>query len=866
MRTLLIDNYDSFTYNLYQLISEVNGVEPVVVRNDEVRELSELELGRFDNIVISPGPGRPDVARDFGISAALIAHAELPLLGVCLGHQGIVLGAGGLVTAAPRARHGFPDRITHDGRDLFADVPQDFTAVRYHSLAAARPLPEALEVTATTSDGVVMGVRHRTRPQWGVQFHPESIASEYGAQLLRNFKSLTTLHAGRRWLRGAVVALRPAESADVPALAAIRATPEVRRWWQTDTDPNPQIEAELADPDSRGWAIEYDGRVAGLIQWYAEEDPEYRHAGIDIYLDPALHGRGIGTDAVRTLSRHLFTEHGHHRLVIDPAADNAAAIGCYRKAGFRPVGRMRQYQRGSDGSWQDGLMMEMLADDMVAEPLAPDTESTLPAIDCTVEQVVIERAVDTEALFLRLYADAPAAFWLDSEHVEPGLDRFSFLGDGSGPLAEMVRYRVGSGAVQVDSVTGTRTVPGGVLDYLSGELRRRRIEFPDVPFDFVGGYVGYLGYEMKADCGARAAHHSPTPDAQWLFADRVIVVDHEAGRTHLLALAESRTATPDSLAAARDWLAATRAIVETLPTWENPPDLALRTDEGVVAPLLTRGRERYLADVAACQDQLHAGESYEICITDSAYLPADSDGLSVYRTLRRCNPAPYAAFLRFEDLEVACSSPERFLKLDRTRTVESKPIKGTAPRGETPGEDDRLAETLALDPKTRAENLMIVDLLRNDLGRVCEIGSVHVPKLMAVETYTTLHQLVSTVRGTLRPGLGVIDALRACFPGGSMTGAPKLRTMEIIDALETEARGIYSGTIGFLGLGGTADLNIVIRTAVRHNGSWRVGAGGAIVLDSDPHDEYQEMLWKAAAALRALPGLAVAPKAPLPSA
>ncbi|MET9490181.1 aminodeoxychorismate synthase [Nocardia sp. NPDC006630] len=700
MRTLLIDNYDSFTYNLYQLISEVNGVEPVVVRNDEAAELSALGLESFDNIVISPGPGRPDIPRDFGISAAVIAHSNLPLLGVCLGHQGIVIAAGGLVTPAPQARHGFPDRITHDGRDLFADVPQDFTAVRYHSLCAARPLPEDLEVTATTSDGVIMGVRHRTRPQWGVQFHPESIASSHGATLLRNFKALTAAHGGSRRLRGETVTVRPSPK-----------------------------------------------------------------------------------------------------------------------------------------------------------------ETRTPPVDYTVEQTVVERAVDAEAIFLRLHRDSPTAFWLDSEHVEPGLDRFSFLGDASGPLAETVRYRVGSGQVEVESAAGRRIVPGGVLDYLSEELRRRRIEFPDVPFDFVGGYVGYLGYEMKAECGASAAHRAATPDAQWLFADRLIVVDHEAGRTHLLTLAE-----PDSLAAAQDWLATTRALVETLPTWENPPDLELRAEERTVAPLLTRGRERYLADVRACQDQLHAGESYEICITDSAYLPADSDGLSVYRTLRRCNPAPYAAFLRFADLEVASASPERFLKLDRARTVESKPIKGTAPRGDTPAEDEQLAAELARNPKTRAENLMIVDLLRNDLVRVCEVGSVHVPKLMAVETYTTLHQLVSTVRGTLRPGLGIIDCLRACFPGGSMTGAPKLRTMEIIDDLETEARGIYSGTIGFLGLGGTADLNIVIRTAVRHNNHWRIGAGGAIVLDSDPEDEYQEMLWKAATALRALPGLGITPPTPLPSA
>ncbi|WP_435107052.1 aminodeoxychorismate synthase component I [Nocardiopsis synnemataformans] len=687
MRVLLVDNHDSYTYNLFQLLARVLGRTPEVLTHDDPR-WDRLDPADVDAVVVSPGPGRPQNPRDLGRVPELLAHTRLPVLGVCLGHQAIAHLAGADVVSAPQPRHGHLSRIRHTGAGLFAGLPQDLTAVRYHSLAVPEPLPEALTATAWAEDGVVMGLEHRTLPRWGVQFHPESVASEHGADLVANFLDLARPHI------------------TLPA---------------AHPDPSP----------------------------------------------------------------------------------------------------------GRDATTRGG-----------GAPTTEPTQRSGPAPAATVTPTVRTRelplAVDTEAAFARLYGDAEYAFWLDSSRPE-GPARFSFLGAATG---EVLTYRVG-GPVTVRAADGTEHhEPGSVFDALD-----RRVPRPSpsgLPFDFAGGYVGYLGYELKADCGGDSAHTSPEPDAVWLGCDRFVAVDHHGNRTYAVCA--------DDLPDGDAWLDATLATLTDLPQLPAPAPAAPSAE---LARFLERPREDYVADVKECLAELTAGESYEICLTNRVRLPHGGGDLDPYRRLRAASPAPYAALLRLGPTSVLSASPERFLRVDGDRTAESRPIKGTAPRHSDPAADARAARELRTGAKTRAENLMIVDLLRNDLGRVCEVGSVEVPAFMYTESYATVHQLVSTVRGTLRPRVSAVDAVRACFPGGSMTGAPKERTMRVLDRLETSARGIYSGALGYVSSSGAADLSIVIRTAVLSGGNLTIGAGGAVVLDSDPEEEYEEMLLKADVPARA---------------
>lgn len=451
----------------------------------------------------------------------------------------------------------------------------------------------------------------------------------------------------------------------------------------------------------------------------------------------------------------------------------------------------------------------------------------------------IDRAVDAERAFVHIYGASVNAFWLDSSATgERG--RFSFMGDSKGPLGAVVTYDVETGLVRSERGGQVEVREESIFDYLERELHRLGPFYDDLPFGFDCGFAGYLGYELKAECDGVPSHRSPAPDAAFVLADRLLAFDHEEGCVYLLCIAGDSEG--------GRWIDETSRRLETLPVLPDP----VPSNVEPAGPHLRRSRRRYLDDIAACKRYLAAGHSYEICLTNKVLAESDREPLSLYRSLRRSNPAPFAAYLRFGDLAVLSSSPERFVSVDREGWAESRPIKGTSRRGPTPADDAALAAALAVDEKCRAENVTIVDLVRNDLGRVCEVGTVSVPELMAVETYETVHQLVSSVRGHLRGDVGALDCVRACFPPGSMTGAPKLRTMEIIDELEGEARGVYAGAIGYLGLGGGCDLSVAIRTIVRNGREVTIGAGGAIVAQSDPEDEFEEMLLKARTQVSAL--------------
>ncbi|XP_047152310.1 aminodeoxychorismate synthase, chloroplastic [Vigna umbellata] len=826
VRTLLIDNYDSYTYNIYQELSVINGVPPVVIQNDEWtwEELCHYlyEENAFDNIVISPGPGSPACPEDIGICLQLLLKCwDIPILGVCLGHQALGYVHGAQIIHASEPIHGRLSEVEHNGCQLFRDIPSGrnygFKVVRYHSLVIdSESLPKELIPIAWTSSTstlpflgskdlgksnvheaqkvqsifvdpfldkvgngssnhfdygntrsrrVLMGIRHSSRPHYGVQFHPESVATCYGSQIFKNFREITDDY----WLR-------------------FRSSFKEKHAYSDACMQLSNVIEVCSSISAENNAVDQLKRIV-----HAERHLEYN----------------------KTEMKHLemFNMVNTHHAT--------TGYKCL-KLKWRKFGHLAGQVGG--------------AESIFCELFGHETENT---------------------------------FWLDSSSTEKERARFSFMGGKGGPLWKQLTFRLshqsdgsskGGGYLSLEDCQGsseTIFLKEGFLDFLNKELlsyRYDKNEYEGLPFDFHGGYVGYIGYDLKVECGVKSnLHKSKTPDACFFFADNLVVIDHKNDDVYILAIHEESSSVTQWLDDTEEKLLSLDGSVKMALGKQNSHYLTLSSNKAGFAA--EKSREQYIEDVKKCLNYIKDGESYELCLTTQMKKPIkELNSLGLYLHLRERNPAPYAAWLNFskEDLCICCSSPERFLQLDRKNTLEAKPIKGTIGRGATKKEDEQLKLKLQFSEKDQAENLMIVDLLRNDLGRVCDPGSVHVPRLMDVESYATVHTMVSTIRGKKRSDVSAVDCVKAAFPGGSMTGAPKLRSMEILDSIESCSRGIYSGCIGFFSYNQTFDLNIVIRTVILHESEASIGAGGAIIALSNPEDEYEEMLLKTRAPSRAV--------------
>jgi para-aminobenzoate synthetase len=675
MRLLLIDNHDSFSAILHHYLWELAGEKPLFVRNDALSR-DELESLEIDAAVLSPGPGHPANVRDFGACLDLLQlRPDLPILGVCLGHQGLVHFAGGRISPWPGSLHGRPSHVRHDGTGLFRGLPPDFEAIRYHSLVAdAATLPGNIRVTAASvEDGCVMGASFTDRPWHGVQFHPESVGTEHGKALLKNFLDLARPGAERRLPPSSSPSRAPVAAA-APVAQAGLAIPFVELPWR-----------EPADVFLRHFPEE-----AGTFWFDASEASERQSA------------RGW---PVTVLGKALEPGERHE---------------------FRDWGAFQ--------AWYDGLGLEA----------------------------------------------ARAAPW-------PG-------------------YR--------------------------------------------GGPVGHLAYELHRDTLGTPTPRSGEPLARWMLPEGYLVFDRGAGKAYAAWEHEAPPA----------WL---RAVIDGWDAEAAGASPAAALSEALLPPVeawtSTLSEAEHAARVHSLQASIAAGDTYEACLTHALTVEASAGARAVFLRLRERNPAPYAAWMAFPGVRVLSASPELFL--ERAEGVlRSRPIKGTRPRGSDAASDRALREDLARSEKDRAENRMIVDLTRHDFARACELGSVEVTSLLEVEAHPAVFQMVSEVRGRPRAGASPLEAVAACFPGGSMTGAPKERTVELLAALEPEPRGIYSGALGWFTRGGDFSLSMVIRTLENRGDRWRVGCGGAILADSDAAGEWREARLKARSVIDAAASLSFSPE------
>eukprot|EP00532_Pseudo-nitzschia_australis_P008959 CAMPEP_0168164522 /NCGR_PEP_ID=MMETSP0139_2-20121125/982_1 /TAXON_ID=44445 /ORGANISM="Pseudo-nitzschia australis, Strain 10249 10 AB" /LENGTH=958 /DNA_ID=CAMNT_0008081545 /DNA_START=277 /DNA_END=3153 /DNA_ORIENTATION=+ len=826
---LVIDHYDSFTYNLVDMLAQLTVDPPVVVAKDAFEAATRGDISsffeKFDGIILSPGPGTPQEQPSLS-HLAISENPDVPILGVCLGHQLMSLAYGATVDRAPVPIHGQdhqivqknPWEILPNGNEnfsgkaarsttsrhpsLFQDLPSSFRVVRYHSLCAY-DLPENLAVTAKSRDNVVQAIQHESNPHYGVQFHPESIGTENGMALLENFVQVVEQH------KNSIVIGNDGND-------LVRDETTEFKW----SSQSPLSKTVVSDPDAK------------------------------------------------TSSRFRVMV---HRLPSEFA--NVSPLRVFQKF----------YARKSHTIWLDSSSSNTGRGelDILAAPSRADD---------TIEYHIDENKENGEDILSRLEKEL---FDKGRHNVTP----FNNIGwvefEEDGDALEWVQENDDSHAGDLPF-----NYRGGFLGFLGYEVRHDTQQYLQ---QLEGGVFNEkaMGQTLKGKVNGDDDYHNRNrvPTAAFFLARQSMVYHHPTDMWYLIGLVEEDDDVEENLA----WMKKVDAdlklvynngLAETQRTYSSSH--SDQTNLSPIAFVPNRSKETYKDDVSKCHEYIKKGDSYELCLTNQLEATISGPKVSsfdLYKIIREVNPAPYSSYFRWNlssnnldqekvadvpsstSLAICSSSPERFMSVSRQQLhpeippflqAEAKPIKGTCARvipqngvvltdAET-REDDRRARSLELSLKNRAENLMIVDLLRNDMSRVCETGSVHVSKLMDIESFATVHQMVSTIRGTLSDSCNLIDLLRASFPGGSMTGAPKIRTMEILQDLENNVdRGPYSGSLGYLSVNGCMDMNIMIRSATitpsEKKDEWKVsiGAGGAITAMSEAEDEYDEMLLKARA-------------------
>ncbi|KAM0749631.1 ADC synthase [Meredithblackwellia eburnea MCA 4105] len=774
--TVILDFYDSYTRNLLVLFRQLASIHEaswdtdgwedrvVVINVDSVSwlEFTQEVIPNVSCIILGPGPGSPHQTSDFSWTNRLIQEfgGEIPILGVCLGHQGLASAFGGKVVKAPSPRHGQVTKVEHSSHLLFGGIPSPFDAVQFNSLEVSEDsIPESLEVTAWAATPCghksVMGLRHRSQPLWGVQFHPESISSTYGAHLLSNFLQMAISHLASR-------------------------------------------------PRSFDQALPIPRHIISLSTSYRR---------------------------------------GRPNLIPDvPSVPSTFLPSKYRW-------EQRSFELGSGGGRTPQEVFEGFV-----KGSSPLGEIWLDSARATSEpqfsHVLVPQLTWSYSRATNSFAVAT------SPHISPNI------------------VNIKAPQTFISVLAKTQGVLKRATNVMDSSL-------PSVPV----GFVGSLSYEMNK---VTLPQHEPPAepecrtDSEFAFVSTALSYSHEMGTWRATALVRlpSSASSPatdqeeyavgstfgidDSAykswsAVVQTYFASPRTFVET-----ETPRLGLSLHTKLVPDL---SHSAYIDAIERARTLIRAGESYELCLTNRfrTSLPEEvaTSPYQLYLSLRAHNPARYSAFvhLPLSALSILSSSPERFIRIDKHGQAEMQPIKGTVRRSEDPVEDQRRKAALEANEKERAENLMIVDLSRNDLLGFCEVDSVQVPKLIQAETVQTVHQLVTSITGTLSSALSPFEAVGRAFPPGSMTGAPKVRSVKLLEELEgNRPRGIYSGALGYVAVDGATDFAVVIRTLIIEKNSestflcspfefacvteLTLGAGGAITHLSEAESEWEEVLVK----------------------